>query len=199
MWDLASVQRLYTGPTRQWLELVQLNLLKDRYSKTSFAWHNRLSNRLNNRLNVRLHDAAGCSTGCSTGLTTGWTTVCTTDNRLNSRLHHVNKYSTGCQTGCTTCLTTGWMFECWMFVYTMQPAVQPFWQSAVSCKRRITVSICQPVVDATSSMKPWNSAYGGFSLFSLAAESTGQGGRFLCPMGKHCSLSYHFSQFLSPN
>jgi len=44
----------------------------------------------------RLHDTTGYQTGCTTGFTTG------------------------CQTGCTTTLTTGWMF-----VYTIQPVVQP--------------------------------------------------------------------------
>ena len=37
-------------------------------------------------------------------------------------------------TSCQTRLTTGWMF-----VYTIQPVVQPVWQPVVSCKWGITV------------------------------------------------------------
>jgi len=67
-----------------------------------------------------IHDTAGCQTGCQTGLTTG----CIHD-------------TVGCQTGCQTGLTTGWMF-----VYTIQPVVEPVWQpvrqQVVSCKRGFT-------------------------------------------------------------
>jgi len=49
----------------------------------------------------------------------------------------VYKHPTGCHIGCTTVLTTGWMF-----VYTMQPVVQPIvqlvCQPVVSCERGIS-------------------------------------------------------------
>jgi len=99
-----------------------------------------------NRLNVCLHDAAGCSTGCLIGLRTGWTVSCMqTFNRLFNGLCGLTtavkqpaasckQNSTGCQTGWTTGLTTGWMF-----VYSMQPVIQPVWQPVVSCKRGLRV------------------------------------------------------------
>jgi len=61
-----------------------------------------------------------CQIGCTTRF----------DNRLNEQLFVQH----GCQTRLTTGLTTGWMF-----VYTIQPAVNPVvqlvWQPVVSCKR----------------------------------------------------------------
>ena len=54
---------------------------------------------------------AGCHTGCTTRF----------DNRLNEQWLFVQH---GCQTGFTT--------GC-MFVYTIQPVVQPLWQPVVSC------------------------------------------------------------------
>jgi len=39
---------------------------------------------------------------------------------LDNRLYPVYKHPTRCQTGCTTSLTAGWLF-----VYAVQPVVQP--------------------------------------------------------------------------
>jgi len=63
--------------------------------------------RFDNRLNENLFVQHGCQTRCQTGF----------DNRLNEQWLFVQH---GCQTGCQTGLTTGWMF-----VYTIQPVVQP--------------------------------------------------------------------------
>jgi len=60
---------------------------------------------------------AGCQTGCTTRF----------DNQLNEEWLFVQH---GCQTGCQTS---------WMFLYTIQPDVNPVWQPVASCKRGITV------------------------------------------------------------
>jgi len=51
-------------------------------------------------------------------------------NGFDNQLYRVYKHSFGCQTG----LTTGWMF-----VYPIQPAVEPVVQLAVSCKWGFTL------------------------------------------------------------
>jgi len=66
---------------------------------------------------------------CTTGLTTG----CIHD-------------TAGCQTSCQTGLTTSWMY-----VYTMQPVVNPVWQPVlqqiVSCKRGLSEkAVCKQIL-----------------------------------------------------
>jgi len=51
-------------------------------------------------------------------------------NRFDNRLYRVNKHPTGCQ---PVVIPFDNRFE--MFVYTIQPVVNPVWQQDVSCKR----------------------------------------------------------------
>jgi len=68
-------------------------------------------------------------------LVQGWVTVFGPANHLILRLHD----TTGCQIGCTTDLTTSWIF-----VYPIQPVVQPVvkpdWQQVASCKQCFSIS-----------------------------------------------------------